>query len=55
MPFMAHVEKVELKEEEIIEPLLGKVREIGEMKEDPEGREGCEDCRRVGDMVQRLY
>ena len=54
MPFLAHIEKVELKEEEIIEPLLVEVREIGNMEEAPEGREGCEDCRRVGELVQRL-
>ena len=40
--------------EEIIEPLLAKVREIGDMKEAPEGREGCEDCRRVGELVRLL-
>jgi len=55
MPFSAHIEKVELKEEEIIEPLLGQVREIGEMEEAPEGRDGCEDCRRRDDLIRLLW
>ena len=54
MPFMAHIEKVELKEEEIIEPLLGETRRLGDLQEAPEGREGCEDCRRVGEVVSLL-
>ena len=54
MPFMAHIKKVELKEEEIVEPLLEEVREIGEMKKAPESREGCEDCRRVEVVVGML-
>ena len=45
LPFSAHIEKVEIKKKEIIEPLLGEVREIGDMEEAPEGREGCKDCR----------
>ena len=47
MPFMAHIEEIELDPENIIEPLLGKVREIGDRKESPEGRENCEDCGRL--------
>ena len=47
LPFSAHIEKVEIRKEEIIEPLLGEVREIWDMEEAPERREDCEDCRRV--------
>ncbi len=53
MPFMAHVLEVELEPERIIEPLLGQVRKLADMDEAPEGREGCEDCRRLAD-VERL-
>ena len=53
-PFMTHIEKVELDPERIIEPLLAEVREIGDMVEAPEGREGCEDCRRLGELDYRL-
>ena len=47
MPFEAHIEEVELDPEKIVEPLLGKVREIGDRKESPEGREDCGDCERL--------
>ena len=52
IPFTAHIEAVDLDPERIIEPLLAKVREIGEMEAPPEGKEGCEDCRRLGEMVK---
>ena len=32
--------------------ILGEVREIGEMEKAPEGRDGCEDCRRLGELVR---
>ena len=47
MPFEAHIEEIELDPEKIVEPLLGKVREIVDLQESPEGREDCEDCRRL--------
>ena len=50
MPFGAHIETIELDPEKTVEPLLGKVREIGDRKGSPEGRENCEDCERLGEL-----
>ena len=54
MPFMAHILEVELEPEGIVEPLLEEVRRLGDMEDAPEGAENCEDCRRLGEVIQRL-
>jgi hypothetical protein len=51
MQFMAHILEVELKEEEIIEPLLEEVRRLGDLSQAPEGAEGCEDCGKLGKVM----
>ena len=54
MPFEAHIEEIELDPENMIEPLLGKVREIIDQQDAPEGREDCEDCGRLGELKELL-
>ena len=54
MPFVAHIEEVDLEPEKIVEPLLGQVRELGNMEKAPEGKEDCEDCKRLGELIGLL-
>jgi hypothetical protein len=44
MGFQASIVDVDLRPEELILPLLRKVREVGDMEGPPEGRPGCRDC-----------
>jgi len=52
MPFRAHLLELELKPEETVMPLLKKVRELADMPTPPDGHDGCEDCRRLDDLVK---
>ena len=54
MPFVAHLKKIELDAEGIVRPLLKKVRDMVDRDVVPEGRVGCEDCRRMGEVVGML-
>ncbi len=54
MPFRAHLLELELKPEETVMPLLKKVRELTDMPSPPDGNDGCEDCRRLYDLVKLL-
>jgi len=54
MGFKAHSLDVELDPEGIVKPLLKKVRELGDMEQAPEGLEGCEDCRLLGERGEKL-
>ena len=54
MPFTAHILEVELEPEGIVEPLLEEVRRLGDLSEIPEGRDDCEDCKRLGDLMKLL-
>jgi len=51
MPFVAHLKMIELDTEGVVRPLLGMVREMVDRDVVPEGRVGCEDCRKLGDVV----
>ena len=51
MPFVAHLKGIELDPEGIVRPLLGMVREMVDRDVVPDGRVGCQDCRRIGDVV----
>ena len=51
MKFNAHIEQVELDPGGTVMPLLKKVREIGSRETSPAGSKGCEECRKVGEMV----
>jgi hypothetical protein len=51
MPFVAHLKMIELDSEGVVRPLLGMVREMVDRNVVPVGREGCEDCRRAGDVM----
>lgn len=50
MPFKATALPIELNRA-LISPLLRKAKEILEMENPPEGREGCGDCRLIEEMV----
>jgi len=50
MPFKATAEPIEL-DRTLIPPLLKRAKAILEMQEAPLGREGCKECRLVGEMV----
>lgn len=52
MPFRAHLLELELKPEEVVVPLLKKVRDLANMTAPPKGRDGCENCRTVGELVR---
>lgn len=52
MPFVAHLKKVELDSEGVVRPLLEKVRAMWDGGVVPKGRAGCEDCRKLGDVVR---
>jgi hypothetical protein len=50
MPFSVSVHPVEMKHEQL-PPLYHKAREIYELPVAPEGREGCEDCKRLENLM----
>ena len=54
MPFTAYLKRIELEPERVVNPLLRKVREMVGRGVVPEGREGCEDCGKLGDVVELL-
>jgi hypothetical protein len=54
MPFKAHIKKIDLDPEGIVKPLLKEVREMVDRNVVPEGREGCKDCRRLGEVVKMV-
>ncbi len=51
MPFVAHLKGIELDPEGVVRPLLQVVRDMVDSGVVPVGRPGCEDCRRMGDVV----
>ena len=50
MPFNATAEPIEL-DRSMIQPLLRKAKTLLEMKNPPEGQEGCENCRLVDELI----
>lgn len=54
MKFMAHMVELKLEPEKVILSLLKEVRRIGNSKVAPEGRRGCGDCERVGEIMEYL-
>ena len=52
MNFKGKLLEVELDYKNVVMPLLGKVREIWEMEDGPEGRLGCGDCEKVGELTK---
>ena len=52
MGFRAHSLEVELAPERIVRPLLEEVRGMVDLGVVPEGREGCQDCGKLGDVVE---
>ncbi len=54
MGFEAKVVEVALRPEELIPPLLWKVREFGDMDRPPAGLAGCKDCEAMDSLIQTL-
>ena len=54
MPFDAHILEVDLDAEVVVKPLLRKVRKLAEKDSEPDGRDGCDDCRLLGELVRLL-
>ncbi|MFC1739249.1 hypothetical protein ACFL1G_09410 [Planctomycetota bacterium] len=52
MPFKAYLHELELKPEEMVMPLLKKVRAIADLTEPPIGNAGCADCQKLEDLIQ---
>lgn len=50
MEFHAHIVSIE-RRSEMLDPLFERAREIYEKTEPPEGRLGCQDCRRLDDLM----
>ena len=51
MPFQAHLLEIGLDPQKIVLPLLRQVRELGDRQVMPEGRDGCEECGRVREVM----
>jgi len=51
MPFQAHLLEVGLDPQGVVLPLLRQVREIGDRQVVQEGRDGCEECGRVEEVM----
>lgn len=54
MPFMAHLMQLKLEPVNVVSPLLAIVREIGDRKQAPDSRPGCEDCRKMEGVVRMV-
>ena len=54
MGFEATVVEVDLKPEELIPPLLRKVREMSDMERPPAGSPGCKDCEAMDGLINTL-
>ena len=52
MPFQAHLKRLELNPEGVVNPLLKQVRKIWDMKQVPAAKEGCRDCQLLGEMMK---
>ena len=52
MPFQAHLLEVGLDPQRVVLPLLRQVREIGDRQVVPEGRDRCEECGRVREVIR---
>jgi hypothetical protein len=52
MPFKAYLHELELKPEEMVIPLLKKVRAIADLTEPPTGNANCQDCHKLKDLIQ---
>lgn len=52
MPFKAHLLELELKLEEMISPLLKKVRELADLTEPPKGTTDCTDCQKLEELIR---
>ena len=52
MPFKAYLHELDLKPEELITPLLKKVRAMANLTEPPTGNANCQDCHKLEDLIQ---
>ena len=54
MNFKAHLLEIGLDAEGVVVPLLMQARELGDRKIAPKGRDGCEDCMKMGEIFKHL-
>ena len=54
MPFQAHLLEIDLDPSQVVLPLLRQVRELGDRQVVPTGRDGCEECGRVEEVIMKL-
>lgn len=54
MPFRAHLLELELNPKQIVMPLLRKVRKLVNMEYPPNGIRGCEDCKKLGELMSLM-
>ena len=54
MPFKAHLKDIGLDVEGVVKPLLKEVRRYADSEVVPEGRVGCGECEKVGEIVGML-
>ncbi|NLX22933.1 MAG: hypothetical protein GXY55_14870 [Phycisphaerae bacterium] len=54
MAFRARLVELRLDPEGLVVPLLERVRQLADLQMAPEGADGCEDCRRLGDLARLL-
>ncbi|MBN1618759.1 PD-(D/E)XK nuclease family protein [Candidatus Dojkabacteria bacterium] len=52
MPFTAHLKRLELNPEGIVNPLLKRVRKIWDKGQVPQANEGCKDCQMLEQMMK---
>jgi len=54
MPFSAKLLPIDLNPEAVIPPLLKKARQIGDCKTAPKGIDGCKDCQKLNELIQKI-
>jgi hypothetical protein len=54
MGFESHCHEIELKPDEVVRPLLKKVRVLWEIDEAPHGINNCEDCGKLYNLITLL-
>ncbi|AQT70045.1 PD-(D/E)XK nuclease superfamily protein [Anaerohalosphaera lusitana] len=52
MPFRAYLKRLELDPDGVLSPLLKQVRSMWDGEQVPAGKEGCKDCKMLGEMVK---
>ena len=54
LPFKDHLLRLELDAENVVLPLLKRVRDLADLEEAPRGRVDCENCGKLGEVMGLL-